>query len=49
MSGRERLALDQWGLLCPQGRRVFVGAADRLMLDVAYEAYIMEQAAFASA
>ena len=45
MSKQERLALGRWGLSSSQGRRVFVDAADRLALDIEYDAYIMEQVA----
>ncbi|TMB69733.1 MAG: hypothetical protein E6J43_03715 [Chloroflexi bacterium] len=47
MSKRERAALQRWGLLSVQGRRIFVSAAKRLGLDVTYSAYVMEQAALA--
>ena len=45
MSKHERAALQRWGLLSVQGRRIFVCAAKRLTLDVTYSAYVMEQGA----
>ncbi len=47
MTKRERNGLQRWGLLSVQGRRVFVAASGRLSLDVAYSAYVLEQAVLA--
>ena len=47
MTKADRLALQRWGLLSPQGRRVFMGASDRLELDIVYAAYVLEHATLA--
>jgi hypothetical protein len=44
MSFQEGSTLRRWGLMSPQGRRVFLGVCDRLSIEGVYSVFVLEQA-----